>query len=194
MWYMGNEFDKEKNKGYKTLDGGLKAAEKQGLNLYDENGQVVSTPKARLTDDVPDGALQENPDGSVNAYDKKGNVVGTVSAEELQKLQEYAGADFEGEGNNSTQVEEKAQDVAKTDAEEVKESTEEVHGKIRRVFAGKLRLRREPSWKNSATCGVTMFDTKEVTQRIMVDGEPMYKTTDGYYISGKKDHVEFLEM
>lgn len=44
-----------------------------------------------LTDNVPDGALDTNPDGSVNTYDEDGNVVGTVSAEEVKKLQEQAG-------------------------------------------------------------------------------------------------------
>lgn len=189
MWYMGEEFDTKKNKAYKTLDGGLKAAEKNGLNLYDENGQLVSAPEARLTDDVPDGALQENPDGSVNAYDENGNVVGTVSAEEVAALQESAGTAFEAPGDNSTPDAEKAQERAHSDAQ----TEETVHGKIRRVFNGKLRLRRSPSWSASAACGVTMFEEKAVTQRVMVDGAPMYRTTDGYYVSGKPEHVKFIE-
>lgn len=192
MWYMGKEFDKEKNKVYKTLDGGMKAAEKQGLNLYDENGQVVGTPKARPTDDVQEGALQENPDGSVNAYDADGNVVGTVSAEELAALQADAGKDFEPQGDNSTPNAENGQDGSQSDAEKGCEP-EEVHGKIRRVFDGKLRLRRSPSWDASAACGVTMFEEKTVVQRVMVEGSPMYRTTDGYYVSGKPGHVKFIE-
>lgn len=191
MWYLGEEFDKEKNKAYKTLDGGLKAAERQGLNLYDEDGNVVSTPKARPTDDVPDGALQENPDGSVNTYDEDGNVTGTVSAGELAALQEDAGADFEAQADKSPKDTENGQDGAQSDAEGGNK-TEDVHGKIRRVFNGKLRLRRSPSWDMSAACGVTMFEEKTVDRRVMVDGAPMYHTTDGYYVSGKPEHVEFI--
>ena len=51
--------------------------------------------KVELTDDVPEGALEENPDGSVNAYDQDGNVVGAVPAEEVEKLQEQAGETFD---------------------------------------------------------------------------------------------------
>lgn len=52
---------------------------------------VETVPKVELTDNVPEGALDTNPDGSVNAYDEAGNVVGVVAAEEVEKLQEEAG-------------------------------------------------------------------------------------------------------
>ena len=47
-----------------------------------------------LTDDVPEGALDTNPDGSVNVYDGNGNIQGTVSEEEVAKLKEQAGEQF----------------------------------------------------------------------------------------------------
>lgn len=37
-----------------------------------------------LTDNVPEGALETNPDGSVNTYNADGNKVGTMTAEELK--------------------------------------------------------------------------------------------------------------
>ncbi len=53
------------------------------------------TPKkVELTDNVPDGALDTNPNGSVNAYDANGKVAGTVDAETIEKLQEEAGEAF----------------------------------------------------------------------------------------------------
>lgn len=52
---------------------------------------VESPANEEMTDNVPSGALDTNPDGSVNAYDGDGNVVDTVSAEEVEKLQEQAG-------------------------------------------------------------------------------------------------------
>lgn len=55
---------------------------------------VGDSAKAELTDNVPDGALDVNEDGSVNTYDEAGNVVGTLSAEEIEELQEEAGAAF----------------------------------------------------------------------------------------------------
>lgn len=48
---------------------------------------VINTVPERVataTDDVPDGALQPNPDGTYNTYDDEGNVTGTISAEEYE--------------------------------------------------------------------------------------------------------------
>lgn len=50
-----------------------------------------------LTDNVPNGALETNADGTVNAYDEDGNIVGTLSLEEVEELQEEAGAAFEAQ-------------------------------------------------------------------------------------------------
>ena len=40
-YFMGETFDKEKNKPYKKLDAAEKAAEKQKAAVFDENGAVV---------------------------------------------------------------------------------------------------------------------------------------------------------
>ena len=57
---------------YKKLDAALKAAAKdESLVVWDETGKVIGS----LTDDVPEGALQTNPDGSVNTYDADGRCV-----------------------------------------------------------------------------------------------------------------------
>lgn len=65
-------------------------------------------------------------------------------------------------------------------------------GKIRRKFNGALRLRRSPSWDVSAVAGTTVFTEKSVVAALTVDGKPMYKTKDGYYITGNPDMVEFV--
>lgn len=64
--------------------------------LYPAGADVpVGAPvSVDMTDDVPEGALESNPDGSVNAYDESRNVAGTVSAEEVEQLQEQAGEAF----------------------------------------------------------------------------------------------------
>lgn len=64
--------------------------------LYPAGTEVpVGEPlKVELTDDVPYGALEPNPDGSVKAYGDSGNVVGAVSAEEVEKLEKQAGDKF----------------------------------------------------------------------------------------------------
>ena len=48
---------------------------------------VGKAKKVELTDDVPEGALDENPDGSTNVYDESGNKVGTVPKEEVERLE-----------------------------------------------------------------------------------------------------------
>ena len=73
MFYVGNTFDEKANKGYKTIQNAKKAAEKDGLSVWDEEGVKLYPLKVEVTDDVPDdAALEEKPDGSVNAYDETG--------------------------------------------------------------------------------------------------------------------------
>mgnify|MGYP001053467126 CR=1 FL=1 len=214
LYYLGETFDKEKNKSYKTLDGGQKAAEREGLNLYDEDGNLVhegkkpeadaqkpaeahkgnqvenSAPETEkgqegasgeatgaseedvklegvtLTDDVPEDALTPNADGSVNLYDEDGQKAGTISEEEAKELEEKAGEQLPG--------------------------VTPVRGKIRRIFDGLLRIRKRPSWDESACIGVTKFVEKDVVALHLVDGKPMYETLDGYFITGSKTLVEFI--
>lgn len=178
MYYMGKEFNKEENKEYKTLEGGLKAAQKNKMNLYDENGEIVSAnvPKVQLVDEVPEGALQENPDGTVNTYNEAGEQVGTATPEEVQAAMDAI----------------TEEDIAAAAAQVEEDGVTEVKGKIRRVFNGKLRVRRSASWDGSAVRGVTAFVEKEVVRRHVVDGKPLFETVDGHFISGKADHVEFI--
>ena len=69
--------------------------------LYPAGTEVpVGIPaQIELTDNVPYGALEENPDGSVNAYDDSGNMVGNVSAEEVKQVETAAGEMLENQCN-----------------------------------------------------------------------------------------------
>ena len=85
LYYLGKGtvLKKEECKEYKTLKNALLAAGKdETLTVWDENGQIVGG----LTDKVPDGALDTNPDGSVNAYDESGHFTGTVDAATVAEL------------------------------------------------------------------------------------------------------------
>ena len=56
----------------------LEAVQVPTVNIY-----TAATEKiAVATDEVPEGALEDNADGTVNAYDAAGNKTGTVTAEE----------------------------------------------------------------------------------------------------------------
>lgn len=52
---------------------------------------------------------------------------------------------------------------------------------------------KAPSWSNDAVRGATTFTEKIVTHVMEVDGKPMYKTLDGYFISGDSKLVEYIE-
>lgn len=193
-YFMGETFDKEKNKPYKKLDAAEKAAEKQKAAVFDENGAVVKdfrekveTPaeppqtatdstdqegqeqQATMTDKVPEGALDTDADGNVPTFDADGNQVGTATPEEIKAAEEAVTENIDG-----------------VPAVRIK-------GKIRRVFNGSIRIRKTPSWSNDAVRGATTFTEKIVTHVMEVDGKPMYKTLDGYFISGDPKLVEYIE-
>lgn len=215
-YFMGETFNKEKNKPYKKLDAAEKAAEKQKAAVFDENGAVVKdfrgkveTPaeppqtatdgnqeqqpadntdqegqeqqpadstdqegqeqQATMTDKVPEGALDTDADGNVPTFDADGNQVGTATPEEIKAAEEAVTENIDG-----------------VPAVRIKR-------KIRRVFSGSIRIRKAPSWSNEAVRGATTFTEKIVTHVMEVDGKPMYKTLDGYFISGDPKLVEYIE-
>lgn len=208
MFYIGITFEEAKEgKGYKTESGAKAAAEKKQVRVFDADGNAVAdytsveapdgpqeapdTQNGRdtatapedadaapdapqgeqeaesvtvtMTDDAPDGALDNDPDGSVKVYDNDGKEVGKISAEDMNKLMERA-----------------------TDGNMVN-----VAGKIRRVFKGLLRIRNRPSWDESAIAGVTNFEEKKVVGLLNVNGKPMFKTYDGYFVTGDPALVEY---
>nr|UVY59886.1 MAG: hypothetical protein [Bacteriophage sp.] len=202
-YFMGETFDKEKNKPYKKLDAAEKAAEKQKAAVFDESGAVVKDfrkkeekpaeqpqtatdgsqeqqqadntdqegqeQQATMTDKVPEGALDTDADGNVPTFDENGNQVGTATPEENKAAEEAVTENIDG-----------------VPAVRIK-------GKIRRVFNGSVRIRNAPSWDNEAVRGAAAFTEKEVTHVMEVDGQPMYKTLDGYFISGDPKLVEYIE-
>lgn len=216
-YFMGETFDKEKNKPYKKLDAAEKAAEKQKAAVFDESGAVVKDfrekeektaeqpqtatdtiqeqqatnsadqtdqeqktdaetdqadqeqQQATMTDTVPEGALDTDADGNVPTFDADGNQVGTATPEEIKAAEEAVTENIDG-----------------VPAVRIK-------GKIRRVFNGSIRIRKAPSWSNDAVRGATTFTEKIVTHVMEVDGKSMYKTLDGYFISGDPKLVEYIE-
>lgn len=122
-----------------------------------------------MTDTVPEGALDTDADGNVPTFDADGNQVGTATPEEIKAAEEAVTENIDG-----------------VPAVRIK-------GKIRRVFNGSIRIRKAPSWSNDAVRGAAAFTEKIVTHVMEVDGKPMYKTLDGYFISGDPKLVEYIE-
>lgn len=85
MYYLGigEKFIKAQCKPYKTIEGALKAAAKdESFVVWDEDGNVIGS----LTDKVPEGALEKNPDGGANVYNESGEKVGEVDAKTVEEL------------------------------------------------------------------------------------------------------------
>lgn len=171
-YLMGAEYDEKKCKAYKKLDAAERAAEKRNAAVFNEKGEVIADyrkTETALTDDVPEGALEEMEDGTIPVYDEKGNKIGNVTRGQAKKAEDSMTETVDG-------------------VEAIR-----INGKIRRVFDGSIRIRTVPSWDNKAVKGATTFDQKKVTHLLKVDGKPMYRTLDGYYISGDPELVEYME-
>lgn len=164
MYYTGHDFESAKE--YKTLDGAKKAADKNGMSVYDEDAvQIYPEP----------------------VEDSKGEQQEEETAAAGETAQEQEGGQQQ-EAPDEKPAEE--QEVQEQEPDGIKE--ESVTGVIRRVFDGKLRLHRVPSFSSDTVCGVTKFDERRVTQKATTPEGVMYKTASGYYVSGRPEHVEFI--
>ena len=172
LYYLGKgmEFKKEDCKEYKKLDAALKAAAKdESLVVWDETGKVIGS----LTDDVPEGALQTNPDGSIPAFNEDGTPAGTVDSETVaavtgdneQETQQENAEDDENASNedkatNPPTEQENGENGANTEADEATEDEQEdkviiPQGKMRVtvICDGSLNIRRSAEWGNDNICG-----------------------------------------
>lgn len=214
-YFMGETFDREKNKPYKKLDAAEKAAEKVKAAVFDENGEVVKDfrGKTEAAAEPPQTATDGSQDGQP-----------TPDNTDQDGQQQTTDTDQEGQGQQATMTDEVPEGALDTDAdgsvptydadgnqvgtattEEIKAAEEAVtenidgmtavriKGKIRRVFNGSIRIRKAPSWSNDAVRGAAAFTEKIVTHVMEVDGKPMYKTLDGHFISGDPKLVEYIE-
>jgi len=113
-YYMGDTFNKEENKEYKTLEGGLKAAQKAKKNLYDENGKIVyNAEEAAATPEAPAQQAQEGQEAA-----KTEN-----SASEAEKEQE--GAKTEATAASEEEAAVASEEPAATMTDEVPEGAME---------------------------------------------------------------------
>lgn len=202
LYYLGKgtEFKKEDCKEYKTIEGALKAAAKnEELVVWDENGNVIGS----LTDNVPEGALETNPDGSVNTYNADGNKVGTMTAEELKAattLTDEKDAEVQqtsGDGDDAAGQETSGDDERKTE-EQVSDSDTIYPEKTTRAIVdcdGALNLRRSASWGNESICGRAVRGQSYYIKAIhTVEGKKMLETIDGIFLSGQPEHVRIIEV
>lgn len=217
LYYLGKgtEFKKEDCKEYKTIEGAMKAAAKdESFVVWDENGNVIGS----LTDNVPEGALQTNPDGSVNAYDADGNKTGTVDAETLKEMttvnddvSELATGDNEQESTQeNTEDDENTSNGGKVTNPPTEQENGEngantepddkviiPQGKMRVtvVCDGSLNIRRSAAWGNDNICGRAIRGQSYYVKEIhVVNGKKMVRTIGDLYLSGESEHVQFEQL
>ena len=197
LYYLGKgtELKKEECKEYKTVEGALRAAAKdEELVVWDENGQVIGS----LTDDVPEGALQTNPDGSVPAFDENGNPAGTVDAATVAAVTGNASQDDEnGDGQaNGQSAPENGQNEANSASDEENEViVPQGKMKVTVICDGSLNLRRSPAWGNGNICGrATRGQSYFVKEIHKVNGKKMVRTVGDVYLSGESEHVQFEQV
>ena len=208
LYYLGKgtEFKKENCKKYKTMEGALKAAAKdETLTVWDENGKVVGG----LTDNVPEGALNTNPDSSVLAFDGDGHPVGTVDAATVaavtgqQDTQKATGegAETATEGQNGAEQEkstpetETGENGANTEPEESKTIIPQGTMRVTVICDGTLNLRRSADWGNDNICGRAARGQSYYVKAIhTVQGKKMVQTIDDIYLSGQSEHVQFEQL
>ena len=197
LYYLGKgtEFKKEDCKEYKKLDAALRAAAKdESLVVWDETGKVIGS----LTDDVPEGALQTNPDGSVNTYDADGNKTGTVDAETLKEMTTVN----EDKATNPPTEQENGENGANTEPDKATEEQQEdkviiPQGKMRVtvICDGSLNIRRSAEWGNDNICGRAIRGQSYYVKEIhVVDGKKMVRTIGDLYLSGESEHVQFEQL
>lgn len=204
LYYLGKgtEFKKEECKEYKTIEGALRAAAKdETLVVWDENGQVVGS----LTDDVPEGALQTNPDGSVSAFDTDGNPEGVVDAETVTEVtgnapQDDADGQQDGENGDEQGNEQPTPENWQNRANSTSDKGNEVivpQGKIKVtvICEGSLNLRRSPEFGNDNICGrATRGQSYFVKEIHKVNGKKMVRTVGDVYLSGEAEYVQFEQV
>ena len=189
------------------------AAKDESFVVWDENGNVIGS----LTDNVPDGALQTNPDGSVNAYDADGNKVGTIDAETVEKMttfksdedavgqQENAeddeNASNEGKAKIPPTEQENSENRANTEPQDAEDELEDKviipQGKMKVtvICDGSLNIRRSAAWGNENICGCAIRGQSYYVKEIhVVDGKKIVRTIGDLYLSGESEHVQFEQL
>ncbi len=200
----GTEFKKEECKEYKTIEGALRAAAKdESLVVWDETGKNIGS----LTDTIPEGALQTNPDGSINTYDADGNKTGTVDAETLKEITTQENAEDrentsnEDKATNTLNEQENGENKANTEQDKNTEGQQGgiiiPQGKMRVtvICDGTLNIRRSAAWGEDNICGRAIRGQRYYVKEIhVVDGKKMVRTVGDLYLSGQSEHVQFEQL
>lgn len=195
MYYVGKNFDKNKCKPYKTMDGALKAATKdQELSVWDEDGNpiVQLETKGKETSEVPVNS-NEHKEGSGDEDANK-----STDEQLLDETGEKPRENQPDESNNGETSNEDNQKTENKNEEKVPENQIIIpQGKMKAtvICEGSLNIRRSPQWGNENICGRAVRGQSYYIKEIhVVDGKKMVRTIGDLYLSGELEYIKYEKL
>lgn len=171
---VGDTYNKDKCKEYKTKEGALKAANKgENLCVWDEDGNVIGTELGKPSED------------SAEPED---------SAEQQSEQEAEPEPEEETEPEQQSEPEPEQQSEAETGTE-TKVIIPQGKMKVTVICDGSLNIHRTPEWGESNICGRAIRgQTYYVKEIHMVDGRKMVRTVGDLYLSGETEFVQFEQL
>ena len=192
VYYVGKNFDKNKCKPYKTMDGAVKAATKdQELSVWDEDGNTIVQLDVEGKDDESKQGTSETPaNGNEN---KEGS-----GDEEANKSTDEQSPDETGEKELGETSNEDNQNTENKNGEKVPENQiiiPQEKMKVTVICEGSLNIRRSPQWGNENICGRAARGQSYYVKEIhIVDGKKMVRTIGNLYLSGETEYVQYEQL
>lgn len=192
VYYVGKNFDKNKCKPYKTMDGAVKAATKdQELSIWDEDGNPIVQLETKGKDTESKQGTSETPaNGNEN---KEGS-----GDEEANKSTDEQSPDETGEKELGETSNEDNQNTENKNGEKVPENQiiiPQEKMKVTVICEGSLNIRRSPQWGNENICGRAARGQSYYVKEIhIVDGKKMVRTIGNLYLSGETEYVQYEQL
>lgn len=192
VYYVGKNFDKNKCKPYKTMDGAVKAATKdQELSVWDEDGNTIVQLDVEGKDDESKQGTSETPANGNENKEGSGDEEANKSTDE-QSPDETVEKEI-GETSN-----EDNQNTENKNGEKVPENQiiiPQGKMKVTVICEGSLNIRRSPQWGNENICGRAARGQSYYVKEIhIVDGKKMVRTIGNLYLSGETEYVQYEQL
>lgn len=192
VYYVGKNFDKNKCKPYKTMDGAVKAATKdQELSVWDEDGNTIVQLDVEEKDDESKQGTSETPANGNENKEGPGD-------EEANKSTDEQSPDETGEKEPGETSNEDNQNTENKNGEEVPENQiiiPQGKMKVTVICEGSLNIRRSPQWGNENICGRAERGQSYYVKEIhIVDGKKMVRTIGNLYLSGETEYVQYEQL
>ena len=192
VYYVGKNFDKNKCKPYKTMDGAVKAATKdQELSVWDEDGNTIVQLDVEGKDDESKQGTSETPANGNENKEGPGD-------EEANKSTDEKSPDETGEKELGETSNEDNQNTENKNGEKVPENQiiiPQGKMKVTVICEGSLNIRRSPQWGNENICGRAARGQSYYVKEIhIVDGKKMVRTIGNLYLSGETEYVQYEQL